>query len=849
MTETEDTPIKQFRQICETHIQYIKNIHLPNFMECSDLESVLIEFRCLPHLEFLIRNTILKLGDAWCHSIICGNLNYDFMVKMCSAISTKIKIIKTNYDNLLPSEYSLFLSSLDFWNLLNGKKILIYQEDSIIFKSNIADFVHWDYIGAPWFKNQNDTKGGVGNGGISLRTKDVMVQIINAISIFDTQYNTSTIEYMTNTKSTIPPEDVYFSLNMENLNIGVLADRTSASNFSTECIVNTNSFAGHKFWLFDPEWKNRIFDNNVIQFNIPIIVPEGMNEHRGGWHVVKNNLIQNNLFSENPKFLFYDMLDLQFVYNEHTIINTKWCGIFHCTPITPEYLNFINVNKVFANSNFINSLENCVCIITLSNYLTQFFINKFNDMNINVPVYTLKHPVESCNIPLFNMNDFNNNNDKKIIQIGQQLRKITSIYLLPEIDNYNKLWLTGTKDFDKLKRYINHEIDLFNIDTQLINHDIMTYLTKYEDYDNLLTQNIVFVDFYDTCANNTVIECIIRNTPIVINKIPGAIDYLGENYPLYFNTLEEVPNLLTAENITKAYEYLCNMNKEDLQMNYFTKELMTILYNRFVPEVKLNVNNICDRKNVYVCNITGQTFELEEHDKHRELSVQFGYNSRFRAVCYLLTKMLFKEPKILCNIEPNKNIKGIGMSDATWAHLCAEKFDYINTFYHTEPYLDIYNETHVNKYTELDFIISSDVFEHVDPFPSLQSAFDNLSKMLKKEGVLIFSVPYDAEVEEHVEHYPNLYKYKLLKDDDNYLLYNKTIDGKNEIFDNLCFHGGPGSVLEMRKFSKKSITTFLSNSGFNEITFHSITDDMHKHGIFWHQSALESDLIITAIKM
>ena len=53
---------------------------------------------------------------------------------MCSKISSKIDIIKTDYDNLSPSEYSKFLTTLDFWNLLSGEKILIYQEDSLIFK-------------------------------------------------------------------------------------------------------------------------------------------------------------------------------------------------------------------------------------------------------------------------------------------------------------------------------------------------------------------------------------------------------------------------------------------------------------------------------------------------------------------------------------------------------------------------------------------------------------------------------------------------------------------------------------------------------------------------------------------
>ena len=124
-----------------------------------------------------------------------------------------------------------------------------------------------------------------------------------------------------------------------------------------------------------------------------------------------------------------------------------------------------------------------------------------------------------------------------------------------------------------------------------------------------------------------------------------------------------------------------------------------------------------------------------------ETAIRFGYNSRFRAICYVFTKLFYGECKLLSNLQNNKSINGIGMSDSGWATIFSNKFNYINTFYHTSPYLDIYNEVHLQNYNNLDFIISSDVFEHIDPYPSLQKAFDNLYKMLKNGGHIIFSVP------------------------------------------------------------------------------------------------------------
>ena len=137
---------------------------------------------------------------------------------------------------------------------------------------------------------------------------------------------------------------------------------------------------------------------------------------------------------------------------------------------------------------------------------------------------------------------------------------------------------------------------------------------------------------------------------------------------------------------------------------------------------------------MYICNLTGKEFTIEDNEKHREGANVFGLNSRLRALIYVLSKVI-KCNKVLYNVEPDKNIKGIGMSDApNLAIELSKNFDYVNTFYHTDPFLDIYNEQHVSRYNNLDFIISSDVFEHISPYPDIQYAFNNLFKMLKAGG-------------------------------------------------------------------------------------------------------------------
>ena len=107
-------------------------------------------------------------------------------------------------------------------------------------------------------------------------------------------------------------------------------------------------------------------------------------------------------------------------------------------------------------------------------------------------------------------------------------------------------------------------------------NSVITYPTMSDaDYDTLLSENIVFLDMIDAAAVNTLQECIVRNTPIVVNPLPAIVEVLGESYPLYFDDLSDAPALITLEKIKAAYEYLVNMDKDFLRIATFMKTFTT----------------------------------------------------------------------------------------------------------------------------------------------------------------------------------------------------------------------------------------------------------------------------------
>ncbi len=99
---------------------------------------------------------------------------------------------------------------------------------------------------------------------------------------------------------------------------------------------------------------------------------------------------------------------------------------------------------------------------------------------------------------------------------------------------------------------------------------------KNDNYDELLTKTVVFLKLEDASAVNTIIECIIRNTPIIVNRIPAVVEYLGNAYPLYYDHINQV-QYITNTQIKAAYEYLKNMNKTDIMINSFTTNFQKIL--------------------------------------------------------------------------------------------------------------------------------------------------------------------------------------------------------------------------------------------------------------------------------
>jgi hypothetical protein len=244
--------------------------------------------------------------------------------------------------------------------------------------------------------------------------------------------------------------------------------------------------------------------------------------HRGGWrHVVQ--LVHERLHTPDGVRFVSAVEDELFVKGQHYTgpITEPWVGFIHQMP--RQHLNFPDLERLTRMDDWKESLAYCCGLWTLTDYQKNFLL----DNDVPVPVAKVYYPMDTPG-ELFSFEKFLRNPRRRLLFIGEFLRNYQPFFDLVAPGFEKSMLRSGDVDshMRKLKIAENDSVSsLYNVDDHA--------------YDQLLTENIVFLNLFDAGAVTTVVECVVRGTPILVNKVGGLSEYLGEDYPLYYETLEE----------------------------------------------------------------------------------------------------------------------------------------------------------------------------------------------------------------------------------------------------------------------------------------------------------------------
>lgn len=293
--------------------------------------------------------------------------------------------------------------------------------------------------------------------------------------------------------------------------------------------------------------------------------------HRHGWKYVVDS-ISSQLGSYNPELVKLDLyVDRTFHWNRDVMIEagiipykTPWIGFIHHTLYQDE--SGYNCVQLLKCPEFIQSLLKCKGLIVMSKYLRNNLYKLAMMNKVILPkVYFIKHPtyfVDDSKLWKYGPWKFNSWKGE-VIQIGSWMRDMRAIY---ELDYPKKYALIGKQMEDKYKMICFGDRDNDEVYAKDDTVKLITYLEN-DMYDDVLSRYVVFLKLKDASAVNTILECIARNTPIIVNRLPAVEEYLGTNYPLFYTNIEDVPIILKNKClIVRASKYLSQMNKDDIKM-------------------------------------------------------------------------------------------------------------------------------------------------------------------------------------------------------------------------------------------------------------------------------------------
>lgn len=204
---------------------------------------LLIEPRIHYALEYVLKNALYHLDSRWGVTVVHGILNRDFVWRIEKSIRGMRRIeIPVTYMDV--SHVNRLLTSSSFWEYFRDfDRVLMIQTDGLLLHGNLDRFLKYDYIGAPWHR-ENERWGklsetipeGVGNGGMSLRSPKAMLRVLH-------QYKAS------------GQEDLFYMIKMVGDNHYTLPERQVAFDFAREvpCSdLNTTNLPVmiHAYWYY-----------------------------------------------------------------------------------------------------------------------------------------------------------------------------------------------------------------------------------------------------------------------------------------------------------------------------------------------------------------------------------------------------------------------------------------------------------------------------------------------------------------------------------------------------------------------------------------------------------------------
>jgi hypothetical protein len=316
-------------------------------------------------------------------------------------------------------------------------------------------------------------------------------------------------------------------------------------------------------------------------FRLPLDLEQvGAGKHRSGWPFVMEHLRDFH----HPGGVLLDDFVERTIWTEAAPLGWQepWVGIFHHPPNLPEWLDpSAPIHKIISSPGFRASLPNLRGAVALSEYLGEWLRTA-----LPCPVMVRKHPTEIPKLS-FSLERWEEQQTRRIVQVGWYARNHRAIYQVEVPEGYRKIHLLREGIHKLIER--TDKFSPYRDRAWVGEVEIVSSLDNTE-FDELTASSLIFNEYWDVSASNAVIEAIARCIPLVVNRHPALEEYLGVDYPLFYDELRDVRGLLQdPARIRHAWQHLSEMDKRWLSARSFARDVLDFVYSvsKGSPEIQL----------------------------------------------------------------------------------------------------------------------------------------------------------------------------------------------------------------------------------------------------------------------
>ena len=538
------------KNITNEHIKHVYALvttgtERPDFLSRNPkITFINIETKTPTYKDWILSSKSLIKDDNYV-SIFCNaDIHFDYTVDQISSFTSRENSIVclSRYDRNAAGEYKIITNpkwSQDTWAL---------SGDSI----NKIDFVH--SLGIPTGKPRCDNK-------IAYKFA------YNGFDIFNPCYHI---------KSYHKHKEGHRNYNMK-------TDAALGAVCFIEPCINPN-YPSKKNYVLAPRKVTDTIDHVVMSDflstckfkNFKAILSDNQKRHlHGGWGSVNEQI--DRVWTKDRSNNLITFLWESYQSHPDKLWSSNWYAVEHLVNYCPQYYGDV-LPLVPTIESFYEKLhesgvleEQCEGILFTSEHTFKTNNNLLYLQNKKLGY--VHHPImPDISCKKFSVENYLNNKDKKLINLGWFNRNFSFFEKLT-VDGFEKLFVFGGVENFKYKIFENDMIyNGISNPTTVISPSLTD-----NELNELLSNNIIFVNLYDSSANNAIINAVQRHCPIILNRLPACEEYLGSEYPLFYDESDEIKYLLMEEKIIEAHYYL-----RDLDISKFSIDNFISTVNEFI---------------------------------------------------------------------------------------------------------------------------------------------------------------------------------------------------------------------------------------------------------------------------